>query len=159
MHPWRSRLSWAEQRARFPVLREHAYLNAGTFGPLAQETLDAMVGLRAWEAEHGRAGKAYFEEMIGRRSTVRELFARQIGATAEHVALTDSTTQGVHIVIAGLALGPDDEVVTSDAEHFGLTGPLSAAGVRFRIAQVKGKPAEEYFDAIKGLVTPRTRLL
>jgi L-cysteine/cystine lyase len=31
--------------------------------------------------------------------------------------------------------------------------------VRFRIAAVKGKPAAEYFDAIKALVTSRTRLL
>jgi len=149
----------ASWRDRFPVLREHAYLNAGTFGPLAQATLDAMIGLRTWEGEHGRAGKTYFDEMIARRTTVRELIAQQIGATAEHVALTDSTTQGVHIVIAGLGLGPDDEVVTTDAEHFGLTGPLAAAGVRFRIAAVKGKPAAEYFDAIRALVTPRTRLI
>jgi L-cysteine/cystine lyase len=152
-------LTWAEQRARFPVLREHAYLNAGTFGPLAAETLEAMGGLRAWEGEHGRAGKKYFEEMIERRTRVRDLFARQVGATAEHMALTDSTTQGVHIVIAGLGLGPDDEVVTTDAEHFGLTGPLAAAGVRFRIAAVKGRPAAEYFDAIRALVSPRTRLI
>ena len=152
-------MTWADQRARFPVLREHAYFNAGTFGPLAQETLDAMVGLREWEGEHGRAGKAYFETMIEGRGRVRELFAQQVGATADHIALTDSTTQGVHIVIAGLGLGPDDEVVTTDAEHFGLTGPLAAAGVRFRIAAVKGKPAAEYFDAIRALVTPRTRLI
>jgi L-cysteine/cystine lyase len=149
-------LSW---RDRFPVLREHAYLNAGTFGPLSRETLDAMAALRAWEGEHGRAGGTYFEEMIDRRGRVRDLFAQQIGTTGDHVALTDSTTQGVHIVIAGLGLGPDDEVVTTDAEHFGLTGPLAAAGVRFRIAAVKGKPAAEYFDAIRSLVTPRTRLL
>lgn len=141
------------------MLREHAYLNAGTFGPLARETLQAMRELREWEGEHGRGGKAYFETMIARRTSVRELLAAQIGATAEHVALTDSTTQGVHIVMAGLGLGPDDEVVTTDAEHFGLTGPLAAAGVRFRIAAVRGKPAAEYFDAIKELVTPRTRLL
>ena len=32
-------MSWPEQRARFPVLERHAYLNAGTFGPLARETL------------------------------------------------------------------------------------------------------------------------
>jgi L-cysteine/cystine lyase len=152
-------LSWTDQRARFPVLREHTYLNAGTFGPLARETLQTMSELREWEAEHGRGGKTYFETMIARRTSVRELLAAQIGTTADHVALTDSTTQGVHIVLAGLGLGPDDEVVTTDAEHFGLTGPLAAAGVRFRIAAVKGKPAAEYFDAIKALVTPRTRLL
>ena len=95
-------MNWRE---RFPVLREHAYLNAGTFGPLARETLKAMADLRAWEGEHGRGGKAYFEAMIERRGRVRELLAQQIGTTADHVALTDSTTQGVHIVITGLMCG------------------------------------------------------
>jgi L-cysteine/cystine lyase len=152
-------LSWADERARFPVLAEHAYLNAGTFGPLSRETLRAMASLRAWEGEHGRAGGAYFEALIARRTTVRELLATQIRVSPANVALTDSTTQGVHIVVAGLGLGADDEVVTTDAEHFGLTGPLAAAGARLRIASVNGKRAAEIFDAIRELVTPRTRLI
>ena len=57
------------------------------------------------------------------------------------LALTDSTTQGVHIVVIGLDLGPGDEVVTTDAEHFGLTGPLAASGATLRIAKVRDAPA------------------
>ena len=34
----------ARAREAFPVLRHTAYLNAGTFGPLAQETVDAVAG-------------------------------------------------------------------------------------------------------------------
>lgn len=152
-------MNWAEERARFPVLAEHAYLNAGSFGPLARATLDAMAELRAWEGAHGRGGKQYFDAMLDRRLRVRELLAPLVSATPEHLALTDSTTQGVHIVLAGLGIGPDDEVVTSDAEHFGLTGPLVASGARLRIAQVQGRPAADYFDAIASLVTPKTRLI
>jgi L-cysteine/cystine lyase len=140
-------------------LRERAYLNAGTFGPLANETLEAMATLRAWEGEHGRGGKAYFEAMLERRTTVRALLAAQVGVAPERLALTDSTTQGVHVVVTGLQLRPEDEVVTTDAEHFGLTGPLVASGAKLRIARVKGRPAAEYFDAIAGLVTPKTRLI
>ncbi len=51
-------MTWADERARFPVLAKHAYLNAGSVGPLARETLDAMATLRAWEAENGRAGRS-----------------------------------------------------------------------------------------------------
>ena len=131
-------MTWPEQRARFPVLDRHAYLNAGTFGPLARTTLAAMAELRAWEGEHGRGGRQYFDTMIERRERVRELFAAQIGAPAEHVALTDSTTEGVQVVVTGLGLGESDEVATTDAEHFGLTGPLLGAGARLRIAKVRG---------------------
>jgi selenocysteine lyase/cysteine desulfurase len=152
-------VSWREERARFPVLERYAYLNAGTFGPLARETLDAMAALRRWEGEHGRGGKEYFESMLERRERVRALIASQIHVPAEHLALTDSTTQGVHVVIAGLELGPDDEVVTTDVEHFGLAGPLAASGARLRIANVRGARATDLFDLIRAQVTPRARLI
>jgi L-cysteine/cystine lyase len=152
-------MSWDDRRARFPVLDRHAYLNAGTFGPLSRTTLDAMATLRAWEGEHGRAGGTYFDEMIARRERVRELFAAQVGAAAGSVALTDSTTQGVQVVVIGLGLGPDDEVVTTDAEHFGLTGPLVGSGARLRIAEVRGLAPGAIFDAVRNHVTRRTRLI
>ncbi|MBA3844085.1 MAG: aminotransferase class V-fold PLP-dependent enzyme [Actinobacteria bacterium] len=136
-------MSWASERARFPVLREHAYLNAGTFGPLSDSTLATMRELRDWEAAHGRGGKAYFEEMLDARERVRVLLAAQIGVPAEHVALTESTTQGVHIVVMGLGLGASDEVVTTDAEHFGLTGPLVASGATLKVARAFGAPLRQ----------------
>ncbi len=152
-------MTWPQERARFPVLDRHAYLNAGTFGPLARTTLAAMAELRAWEGEHGRGGRAYFDEMLERRERVRELLATQIRAPAENVALTDSTTQGVHVVVSGLALGEGDEVATTDAEHFGLTGPLLAAGARLRIAKVRQAKTADVFELIRAQVTPRTRLI
>lgn len=152
-------MSWPEARARFPVLDGHAYLNAGTFGPLARATLDAMAELRRWEGEHGRGGKEYFDAMIERRERVRALIGEQISVSADHVALTDSTTGAVHIAVTGLGLGEGDEVVTTDAEHFGLTGPLIASGASLRIAKVRAARAEDLFDLIHEQVTPRTRLI
>lgn len=152
-------MTWPEARARFPVLERHAYLNAGTFGPLSRATLEAAAALRSWEGTHGRAGKDYFETMLARRERVRELIAAQIRVPAANVALTDSTTQGVHIALAGLGLGDGDEVVTTDAEHFGLTGPLVATGAKLRIARVRGAKSADVFDLVRAQVTPRTRLV
>jgi L-cysteine/cystine lyase len=152
-------MSWPEQRARFPVLQRHAYLNAGTFGPLSRSTLSAMEELRAWEAVNGRAGRPYFDAMLERRERVRALLAEQVAVPPSHLALTDSTTQSVHIVVLGLGLGAGDEVVTTDAEHFGLTGPLAASGARLRIAKVRDARAEDVFELVATQVTPRTRLL
>jgi selenocysteine lyase/cysteine desulfurase len=149
-------MNWPGQRARFPVLDRFAYLNAGTFGPLARETLLAMAKLRVWEGDHGRGGGEYFTTMLDRRERVRGLLADQIRVPADHVALTDSTTQGVHIVVSGLEL---DEVVTTDAEHFGLTGPLIASGARLRIAKVVGAHPDALFDLITAQVTPQTKLI
>jgi L-cysteine/cystine lyase len=152
-------MSWPHERARFPVLDQLAYLNAGTFGPLTRATLDAEAALRRWEGENGRGGKAYFDAMLERRERVRVLLADQIRVPHDRLALTDSTTGGVQIVVAGLGLAAGDEVVTTDAEHFGLTGPLVAAGVTLRIADVRDARAADVFGLIRAQVTPRTRLI
>jgi L-cysteine/cystine lyase len=152
-------MSWPQARTRFPVLERFAYMNAGTFGPLSRATLDAEGALRRWEAENGRGGKAYFDAMIERRERVRGLLADQIRVPHDHVALTDSTTGGVQIVVAGLGLSEGDEVVTTDAEHFGLTGPLLASGATLRIARVRDAPAADSYELIRAQVTPRTRLI
>jgi L-cysteine/cystine lyase len=83
---------------------------------------------------------------------VRAGFAEVVGASAEQIALTDSTTRGCQIVVAGLGLASGDEIVTTDEEHFGLLGPLHASGARVVVAA-----ADE--DAVLAAVTPRTRLI
>jgi L-cysteine/cystine lyase len=152
-------VSWPEARTRFPVLERVAYLNAGTFGPLSRETLTAVSRVRQWEATHGRAGRRYTTDMLARRERVRGLLAEEIGVPAGNVALTDSTTRSVQIVVVGLGLGPEDEVVTTDCEHFGLLGPLAASGARLQIVPVRDLRAAEVFAAIEAAVTPRTRLI
>src|SRR5262249_44804516 len=62
-------------------------------------------------------------------------------------------------VCAGLGLGPGDEVVTTDVEHFGLLGPLAATGARVRVARLRGQPPGEAFDAIRAEVGEATRLI
>jgi len=152
-------MNWPQARTRFPVLERFAYMNAGTFGPLSRATLDAEAALRRWEAENGRGGKPYFDAMLERRERVRGLLADQIRVPHDHVALTDSTTRSVQIVVAGLALSDGDEVVTTDTEHFGLTGPLVASGATLRIARVRDAPAADVYELIRAQVTPRTRLI
>jgi L-cysteine/cystine lyase len=148
-----------EARALFPVLERVAYLNAGTFGPLARPAADAMAEQARIDVERGRGGKPYYDEMFASRTRVRELVAALLGTTAEHVAVTSSTTDGCNIVLAGLDLGPEDEIVTTDAEHFGLAGPVFASGARTRVADAGTKHGEDLLEAIVAEVTPRTRLL
>jgi L-cysteine/cystine lyase len=143
----------------FPVLEHVAYLNAGTFGPVAQETSDAIAAQASGELDRGRGGKAYFDNLIDTRARVRSLFAELLGTTPDHVALTASTTMGCQIVLSGLGLERGDEIVTTDEEHFGLLGPLHVSGARVRVAATRGRSAEEALDAVVGEVGPRTRLV
>jgi L-cysteine/cystine lyase len=84
------------------------------------------------------------------RSVLREKLALLLSVEPSQVALTRSTTDGCNIVLAGLDLGPDDEIVTSDVEHFGLIGPLAASA-----ASVVTVPEDKILDA----VTERTKLI
>ncbi len=146
-------------RAELPVLERVAFLNAGTFGPLPWRTVSAMVAAHGDELERGRAGGAYWERVAGLRAAAREAFGVLIGAAALDVALTRSTTEGCSLAVQALALGPGDEVVTTDVEHFGLLGPLHASGARVRLAPVRDRPAGEALDAILAEVGPATRLV
>lgn len=145
-------MTFEEARAQFPVLERYAYLNAGTNGPLPRAVAEAIETQLARDLGEGRSGRAYINEYLGRRDRLREAFAALLGTSSELVALTDSTTRGCQTVLAGLGLGPEDEVVTTDEEHFGLLWPLQASGVR-----VVAAPADE--DALLAAVTPRTRLI
>jgi L-cysteine/cystine lyase len=148
-----------EARAQFPVLERYAYLNAGTFGPLARQTTAALVEQAQRDAVEGRSGKPFIDELIALRARLRGDLAQLLQTTPERVALTASTTDGCNIVLGGLGLTPDDEIVTTDAEHFGLAGPVHATGARVRVARVQQLGAEELLEAVVGQVTPRTRLL
>lgn len=148
-----------EARAQFPVLDRYAYLNAGTLGPLSRTTIAAMEEQNRVDHEHGRGGKKWFESMLDLRTRARAGMAGAIRAPVDRLALTSSTTDGCNIVLAGLDLGPEDEVVTTDAEHPGLLLPLHVSGARVRVADVSTRPAADALEAIRSAVTPRTRLL
>jgi L-cysteine/cystine lyase len=152
-------VTFDEARAEFPVLERLAYLNAGSIGPLAKGTAAAMAARLAAELEAGRGGIAQFLDLLEVRGRVRAAVAALTHVPVENVALTSSTTDGCNIVLGGLALGPDDEVVTTDVEHFGLLGPVGASPARVRVAAVRERLAAEALDAILAAVTPRTRLI
>ena len=145
-------MTFEQARALFPVLERIAYLNAGTFGPLATPTTEAMRAELERDTLEGRTGLPYLERALELRDRGRVAIAGLIGADAAQVALTSSTTDGCNIVLAGLGLGPADEVVTTTDEHFGLLGPLGVSSAR--IVVVEPDP-----EQILAAVTPRTRLL
>jgi len=141
-----------EARAQFPVFDRYAYLNAGSSGPLPRAAGDAIRTRLERDLAEGRSGKAYIEGIFEARERIREGIAAVLGASAELVALTESTTRGCQVVTAGLGLGANDEIVTTDQEHFGLLGAVHVSGARVVVAE-----ADE--DALLAAVTPRTRLI
>jgi L-cysteine/cystine lyase len=145
-------MTFEEVRAGFPVLERLAYLNAGTFGPLAQATTDAVQAELQTALLNGRCGAEYFERALRLRGELRATLAAFVGAEVDQVALTASTTDGCNLVVRGLRLASGDEIVTTDAEHFGLLGPLGVSGARVVVV-----PPDA--ERIAAAVTPQTKLL
>jgi L-cysteine/cystine lyase len=141
------------------VLERFAYLNAGTFGPVPTPVAEAVAERRRLDLELGRSGRPYLDWILDARERVRAKLAAAIGVDSASMALTRATTDGCNIVVAGLDLGPDDEVVTTDAEHFGLVGAVGASTARVRAASVGAQAGEEALEAILAEVGPRTRLI
>ena len=141
-------------RSQFPVFERLSYLNAGTEGPVPRAAAEAVHRRVDLDVSEGRCGPAYFETVKDLAARARAGYASVLGAPAEAVALTGSTTDGVNTVIAGLDLRPGEEILTSDEEHPGLLAPLALAGrrhgVRIRVAP---------FAELPGEVGPATRLV
>lgn len=152
-------MTFDEARAQFPVFERYAYLNAGTNGPLARSTAEAMAAQEQADLEAGRGGPEYFERALGLRDRVRAKLAAAVGVGPEQLSLATSTTNGCNIVLTGLGLSAEDEVVTTDGEHFGLLGALATSTAQVRVAPVRELPDEQALEVLLGEVTPRTRLL
>ncbi len=147
-------MSLASLRSAFPVLEEVAYLNSGTCGPVAAASVEAAREELHIAATEGRA-RNYYERVIDLHGHLRSIYATQLGAADLHdVALTSCTSEGLVRVLAGLDLGPEDDIVTSTEEHPGLLGPLANLRSRFGV-HVRTVP----FDEVAEAVGPSTRLV
>jgi L-cysteine/cystine lyase len=133
----------ARLRAEFPVFERVAYLNAGTCGPVpaaGRRAIDEVVDLAEVDGRRG----AYYDRHLALLDRQREAYAELLGAPPEDVAVTTSTSDGIARVLAGLQLEQGDEILTGDAEHPGLLGPLLGAqerhGVVVRTAPLAALP-------------------
>ena len=141
-------------RAEFPVLGRLAYLNAGTDGPLPARAVAAAARELEREAQEGRH-HSHAERRKELTGELRAAYAEVLGCEPSEISLTTCTSDGLAQTIAGLPLGPGDEILTSDEEHPGLLGTLAAAR-ELRGVSIREVPLEQIARAVD---TRRTRLV
>ena len=114
-------------RDEFPVLEQVAYLNAGTDGPIPRAATE-LVQQELARGARGRTDVAALRAPDGAARTTSARATRELmNCEADDVAVTTGTSFGLGCVLAGMDLGPGDEIVTSDNEH---PGPARAADRR-----------------------------
>ena len=99
----------------------------------------------------------------GLSAAAREAAGRFLGAPASEVALTDSTTMGLGLLYTRLALGADDEVVTTEHDFYATHESLRLSGVRVRRVRLyddaRRASEDEIVSRMQRAVTGRTRLV
>lgn len=149
-------------RDHMPASRQTGYFNAGTNGPLPDVVVDTVTAAARRELDAGRIGPTFYDGIKDDWQRLRGRIAGIVGADADEIALTRSTTEGVNIALMGLDWNRGDEVVTTNLEHPGIMVPLALLahryGVTIRVADI-GQGGGNVIGAIAAVLTNRTRVI
>jgi selenocysteine lyase/cysteine desulfurase len=144
---------WNNVRQLFPLSREWAYLNNGTFGPSPYPVIEAM---HASQMEADRDGN------YGSYDSTPPKIAKFVGANADEIALTHNVTEGINLACWGVPLNRGDEVIVTTHEHVGNMLPWMNREKVHGIVVKKYTPAPtagETLNRINELITKRTRVI
>lgn len=125
----------ALRQAEFPVAERYTYLNHAALGPLPRRTADTIAELARDFRDKGVLAEAKWFGSIAR---TRALVSRLLNVSADEVAFTKNTSQGLSIVAASLPWRPGDIVVTVKGEFPANVYPwlaLQQQGVTVRFVQ------------------------
>ena len=150
---------WEKVRQEFNIVDGISYMNNGTMGPVPRSVVEAQTRYLIDIAADPRIGG------WDRVEPVREKLAKFVGANADEIVMTRSTTEGMKIFSRGLDLRRGDEVLMSSHEHPGGYGPWRARedrdGIIVRTVDIPAPPnsVDEVIDICERALRPETRVL
>ncbi|WP_435074353.1 aminotransferase class V-fold PLP-dependent enzyme [Halorubrum sp. HHNYT27] len=141
-----------ELRANVPALGDAAYFNFGAHGPSPEYVVEAASGFIA-DHEYGSAATDPYGHAFETYESVRERIAAFVGAEADDIALTESTTDGINRIAGAIDWEPGDVVVRTDLEHPAGILPwkrLEREGVEVRVLETEDGRVDrdEYAEAV-----------
>ncbi|HEX6020955.1 MAG TPA: aminotransferase class V-fold PLP-dependent enzyme [Solirubrobacter sp.] len=152
---------WAAVRAQFALDPRERHFDAFLFAPHPKPVRVAIEkhrkGLDAGAAAYLHEHEA---ELDGAVLAAAQAY---LGVTPGTLAFVDSTTMGLAMVYSGLVLEPDDEVLTTEHDHYATHEALRLSGAKVRRVRLYDDPAQATADgmieAIKDAITDRTKVL
>ncbi len=137
-----NRSALADARALFPVTRERAYLFAGAITPAA---IPVRRALENWIETWGGDPCSHREDFQRDWRPLRAEFAALIGASAEEIAVTDSTSRGANLALQTLGILAGSNVVVDQTTYPSARFPLllpAQRGIEMRVVPARGQGPE-----------------
>jgi len=107
----------SELRADVPALERATYFNTGASGPSPTRVAEAVESCLEYHEYEAPTSEGMYSAAFDVFDRTRETVAGHLGATAEEIALTQSTTDGINRIAAALDWERGDAVVRTDLEH------------------------------------------
>jgi selenocysteine lyase/cysteine desulfurase len=144
--------------AEFPLDRELSYLNHAAIGPWPRRTAQVVANFAQQNMSRGGADYPMWLDVERR---LRERLARLLNATsADDIALTKNTSEGLSTIAAGLDWQQGDEIVGIAHDFISnrmVWEALESRGVRYR--PIDALSSDDPEAALIEALTPHTRLL
>ncbi len=106
-----------ELRSEIPVLNRTTYMNTGASGPSPTRVVEAAESCLERHEYEAAAQEGMYPMAFDVLDETRETVASHLGASADEIALTQSTTDGINRVAAAIDWEEGDTVVRTDLEH------------------------------------------
>lgn len=154
-------MDWVKLRQSIPALKDQIYLNTGVSGAPPLQSVEEE---QRWVRKIGERGPGrpdVMEAAARRVDGVRSSVAALVGAGAHEIALTQSCSDGIALVAAGLPWTEGDEVIVSQLEHISGLIPWfdlqRRAGIKVRTVPLRD--GRLHVDDVAGAITSRTKLI
>ena len=163
-------VDWAAVRGEFAL--DPAWIHLGSFF-LVSHPRPVREAIEGWRRRLDE-NPLLLEEALFRPGVehefdrVKKSLAEYLGGRPEEVALVPNTTTGLALVYAGLRLRPDQEILTTEHDHYShhesIRRAVEKAGARVRFTALHGMPrgsaaadAGEIVERLARAIRPETR--
>ena len=156
-------------RGQMPALANKVYFNYGGQGPLPTPSLEAIQASWRTIQELGPFASSVWPYVGVTLASLRRRLASWCGVPPERLAFTENVSSGCVLPLWGLPWQEGDELLISDAEHYGVVAACRELAQRqglaltsFTVAEARASSEAAHTSVLEALersLTPRTRLV
>lgn len=154
---------WRLVKRQFPLAEGLIYLNAANVCPASRLVLDRhQEYLRDFQADPSFQNREKYERL---QESLRAKLAALLGVESDEIAITRNTSEGSNIIVNGIDLKPQDEVLITAHNHPSSNHSWKVRarrhGFLVKEAPVPVPPSSsgQLLDTIAAAITPRTRVV